>query len=373
MMHFFLFAIILTVFSSYLILVIYLITGWLKSNSKPQQTPTHNAKFSIIIPFRDEILSIKSCIQSLCELNYPKDFYELILVNDNSTDNSAHFADEEIKNLPNAQLLNLTKKKGKKAALELGISMANNPIIITTDADCNYQTSWLKSINRLYQETNAKMIIGPVLFSYQNIFDKIQALDFLSLTGTTISTHACNHKILSNGANLIFEKKAFTDINGYSHIDSIPTGDDILLLQKFDSAYPNSIKMLKNLDCIVRSAPAKNFAEYLNQRIRWASKISSHQNTFSQILGIIIFLSNSSLLVLLLLCIVNINLLEFFMIPFVLKCIIDFLFLFLVARFFGEKRLLWFLVITELFNMFTVPIITITSIFKGYSWKGRQY
>ena len=129
-MHFFLFAIILTVFSSYLILVIYLITGWLKSNSKPQQTPTHNAKFSIIIPFRDEILSIKSCIQSLCELNYPKDFYELILVNDNSTDNSAHFADEEIKNLPNAQLLNLTKKKGKKAALELGISMANIGLIM---------------------------------------------------------------------------------------------------------------------------------------------------------------------------------------------------------------------------------------------------
>ena len=372
MIHFLLLAII-TVFSSYFLLVLYLIIGWLNSNSNTQQTQNPAAKFSIIIPFRNETGSIESCIQSLSELNYPKDFFELILVNDNSTDNSAHITDEKIKNLPNAKLLHLTKKRGKKAALELGIEIANNPIIITTDADCNYQSSWLNCINQFYQETNAKMIVGPVLFNYQNTFDKIQALDFLSLTGTAISTHFHNHKILSNGANLIFEKKTFTDINGYSLIDSIPTGDDILLMNKFNSVYPNSIKMLKNIDCLVRTAPSKTLAKYLNQRIRWASKISSHQNTFSQILGLIIFLSNSSLIVLLILGVVNIKLIEFFLIPFVLKCFIDFLFLFLVARFFGEKRLLWLLVITELFNMFTVPIITITSLVKGYSWKGRQY
>ncbi len=371
MIHFLLLTII-TIFSSYLLLVLYLIMGWLKSNSNTVRIQHPAAKFSIIIPFRNEKESIETCIQSLSELNYPTDFFELILVNDNSTDNSAHITAEKIKNLSNAKLFDL-KKKGKKAALELGIAMANNPIIITTDADCNFQSSWLKCINQFYCETNAKMIVGPVLFNYQNIFDKIQALDFLSLTGTAISTHAHNHKILSNGANLIFEKKTFTDLNGYYLIDNVPTGDDILLMNKFNNVYPNSIKILKNIDCTVRTAPQKNLAKYLNQRIRWASKISSHQNTFSKVLGLIIFLSNSLLLILLILGVVNIKLIGFFMIPFVLKCFIDFLFLFLVARFFREKRLLWLIVITEIFNVLTIPIIAASSLIKGYSWKGRQY
>ncbi|MBL4623856.1 MAG: glycosyltransferase [Flavobacteriales bacterium] len=351
----------------------YLIIGWLRSKTYIKNSSISSTKFSVIIPFRNEEDNIELCIDSLSKLNYPQDLFEIILINDNSEDNSELVVNKKITLLTNFKLLNLTEKQGKKAALELGISKAKYPLITTTDADCTFHIDWLSNLSSFYEETQPNMIIAPVLFTQNNLFSKIQALDFLSLTGTMISFNAFGKNILSNGANLTFEKTAHKNVNGYANIDSIPTGDDILLMQKFTEAYPEKIRLLKSKNGVVYTAPSKNLLEFINQRIRWASKIGSHQSFLSKILGLILFLTNASLLVLLGLAVVNLKLVEFFIVPFALKCIIDFLFLFLIALFFGEKRLLWYIITAEIFNMFMIPIVTIASFFQGYTWKGRQY
>ena len=361
------------IFLCYGILVLYLIIGWLVSKTYVPITSIPTTKISVLVPFRNEKENIERCIESLSKLNYPENLFEVILINDTSDDNSGTLVSNKIDNLFNFTLLNLTEKQGKKSALELGISTAKYNLITTTDADCTFQKDWLNILSSFYQDTQAKMIIAPVLFKHSNLFSKIQALDFLSLTGTMVSTHALNNKILSNGANLTFEKSTFNTVNGYTNIDSVPTGDDILLMQKFSERYPKEVKVIKNKGGIVYTNSAHNSSDFINQRIRWASKIGKHQKHFSKIIGLIVFLSNASLLVSLGLTAINIKLVEFFLVPFILKCFIDFLFLFLVALFFGEKRLLWLIVFTEIFNVFVIPIISITSFFKGYSWKGRQY
>ena len=369
----FLSELLFVIFSCYGILVLYLLIGWISSKTNVPIISSPTTKISILVPFRNEEDNIEMCIESLAKLDYPTELFEIILINDNSEDNSAAIVNNKIISLTNFKLLNLEGAKGKKASIALGISVSKHSLITTTDADCTFQKNWLSTLSYFYQDTHAKMIIAPVLFKHNNLFSKIRALDFLSLTGTMISSHSLNQKILSNGANLTFEKSAFNAVNGYADIDSIPTGDDILLMQKFAKTYPEGIKTIKNKNSVVFTKPAHNWAEFVNQRVRWASKIGSHQNIFSKILGAIVLLTNASLLVVLGLTVINIKLVEFFLVPFALKCFIDFLFLFLVAFSFKEKRLLWLIIFTEIFNVFVIPIITIASFFKGYSWKGRQY
>jgi poly-beta-1,6-N-acetyl-D-glucosamine synthase len=365
--------IIIFIFSGYTLMVVYLIGGWLKSNSIERRSHNPSTLFSIIVPFRDEEDAIAQCIDSLSQLDYPKNLFEVLLVNDHSEDTSVSIISERIESLSNFRLMELTGKTGKKAALEFGISKSIHSVITTTDADCTFNTKWLSDLAAFMEETNANMIIAPVLFKHHTLFSKIQALDFLSLTGTMIATHLLEKKILSNGANLTFKKSSFNEVDGYKNIDSIPTGDDILLMQKFNEVFSDKVRLLKTTGSAVYTNPSSKLSPFIHQRIRWASKIGSHQNTFSKILGIIVFLTNCSLLLLLLLTALKLMFVEFFIVTFIVKCIIDFLFLFLIARSFKEKRLLWLIIITELFNMFIIPIVTIASLFKGYTWKGREY
>ncbi|HEY4789172.1 MAG TPA: glycosyltransferase, partial [Bacteroidales bacterium] len=97
---------------------------------------------SIIVPVRDEEENIKLLLDDLTSQNYPLEQFEIILVDDHSSDNSVQLAKEypasnlKIQTLP-------TDSNGKKAALRLGIQEAKGELIITTDADCRRGSGWL--------------------------------------------------------------------------------------------------------------------------------------------------------------------------------------------------------------------------------------
>lgn len=366
MLELYTYSIAITLFV-YCCFVLYLIIGWL--NNKRSASPKIDCnQISIIIPFRNEQDNILFCLKSISELNYPKDLLEVILVSDHSNDSSVEIITEFIKSQSNYSLIELSDEHGKKAALKTGIKAASYEYIQTIDADCTVCKNWLN----FDIEQSDSMLARPVLFYHKNLFEKIQALDFLSLTGTMFSTFGNKSPILCNGANLLFRKEEFVQIGGYTKIDESPSGDDILLMQKF---LENKLNVRGDLstESVVYTSPNRTLSEFFSQRIRWASKIGKFQSSLSKYIGLIIFLINFSLLVSLALSFVNSELVEFFVVPFVLKCVIDFLFLFLVASYFEERRLLWYLIITELFNMVTVPIIAILSSTKKYTWKGRQY
>ena len=132
----------------YLLLVAGFINGFNKVKLFVSQEQIPATRFTIIIAFRNEVKNLESLIESLQELNYPKSLFEVILINDNSTDNSEELA---IRLLNCTQLdfhiyNNVTKSKSpKKDAITLGIKHAKYQWIITTDADCIVPSNWLKS------------------------------------------------------------------------------------------------------------------------------------------------------------------------------------------------------------------------------------
>jgi cellulose synthase/poly-beta-1,6-N-acetylglucosamine synthase-like glycosyltransferase len=103
---------------------------------------------SVIIPARDESKNIANCIQSLIESDYPEDCFEIIVVNDRSSDNTAAIVENIISQTKiSIRLHNITEENyfenstliGKPRALKEGIDIAKGDYFLLTDADCIVQ------------------------------------------------------------------------------------------------------------------------------------------------------------------------------------------------------------------------------------------
>ncbi len=352
------------------------------------------AQLSIIIPARNEEDNIGACIQSILNQSYSKNLYEIIVVNDHSTDATASIV--KTFNEPNIKCVDLINFIGnetnsfKKKGIEVGIAQANGELIITTDADCVAPPNWLQTIAAFYEEKKPDLIVMPVsIFPSPSgvglgvrFIEIFQALDFMTLQGITGS--AVHKKIHSmcNGANLAYTKKAFNTVNGFAGINNIASGDDMMLMHKIYSENKKGIVYLKSAAVIVQTKPVKTITEFINQRIRWASKADKYEdkrmlpvlivvyffNLLLLILPIIAFLSNLKFLIFNF----QFSTLQFWFWVLLFKMVIEIIFLIPVAKFFNKLPLLFLFPLMQPFHIIYTVIAGWLGKFGRYSWKGRQ-
>lgn len=370
-------AIIITIL--YLLLIGSLIYGFDKVADFSLKDLKPNSKFSMIIPFRNEEINLPALIESISKLNYPKDLYEIIFVDDESED-------ESVKILNTSSLLydirtdisiikNQRKtKSAKKDAIALAISKAKYDWIVTTDADCVLPKFWLDSFDEFIQQNHPECIVAPITYSKTITFlERFQLLDILSLQGSTIGGFGIGKPFLCNGANLAYTKQIFKQVKGFEGNDTIASGDDIFMLEKILKIQPKKVQFLKCQQASVTTLPQPTFDTLLSQRIRWASKSSAYQNLFAKLVGVIVFLMNGGLLVFGLLALVGIIKSVTLFYILVIKFGIDFLLIYKAANFMNQKEVMR----TYFFAFFIYPFFTVyvvfASIFRGYKWKGRRF
>lgn len=367
----------------YSILILYFAKGFDLLKSPSNLGNAAQNQFSILIPFRNEADQLPGLLQSLGDIAYPANKMEIILINDQSDDgfepviNDFKSKHEEL----NIRLIHSkpVSSAPKKEAIEQGIRIAAYPWIVTTDADCQIPANWLKAFDNFICLEKPKMIAAPVTFSSGNgMLHHFQLLDFLSLQGATMGSFGMKGKwmirpFLCNGANLCYEKKAFAEVNGYEGNRNIASGDDIFLLEKMYDSFPGKVRFLKSSEAIVHTASANNWKELLKQRIRWASKTSSYNNNFGKLVGLLVFGTNTMLVILMVLAFLNHFSWKHLGLFFIIKFNIDFLLLYKTAVFFDQKEVLKSYFPSSILH----PIFTITaallSLKKSYSWKGRHF
>ena len=110
---------------------------------------------------------------------------------------------------------------------------------------------------------------------------------------------------MCNGANLAYTKKAFTEVGGFTGIDNIASGDDMLLMHKIYKLYPDKVMFLKSKDAIVQTAPVNSVKDFFNQRIRWASKADKYDDKRIFVVLLLVYVVNVLLLVLPVIAIFN--------------------------------------------------------------------
>lgn len=330
-------------------------------------------KASIIIAARNEEMNIGKCLESLLSQDFPREQMEIIVVDDQSVDQTAaivkRYADRGI------LLISLGKEDvyGKKAAIARGIAAAAHPIIITTDADCSYSKKWINTLLSFREKMDAVFVAAPVQFRKEiSLLDSFQSLDFMALQGITAAGVSSNYLNMCNGANLLYTKEAFSAVNGFEGIDHIASGDDMLLMEKIDKAFPGGIAYCFSQDAIVVTEPASSWAAFIQQRIRWSSKAKNYTSFVIKATLLLVYLVNAAVVALLLAGIFDFQLLKYGLFFTLMKTIVELPFMIRIARFFNKSALIpWFIPIQPLHAFYTVVAGTF-GLFSKYSWKGRE-
>lgn len=362
-----------------------LVMVWLRN--RPYQKQMLNKSLiaiSVIIPVRNEAKNIISLLKDLENQTYPKDRFEVIVVDDDSTDNTLSLLRDFLKITSLRLIINpLPLKENnsspKKRAINTSIQMANGDLIITTDGDCRVGESWLETVAHFQTEKNACLISSPVTFMNDSdtftgsVWQKIQTIEFGSLIGSGACAMFIRKPNMCNGANLAYLKSVFEEVGGFSGNENLASGDDEFLMHKIAALYPDKVCFLKSQAVIVETQAHDSFKSFYHQRKRWASKWKHYNNPFTTALAVFIFLANLSLIITAGLYLFNkIDLLNLLII-FSLKFSAELLFLMLVLSFLRRKSLIWHIPFAQIIYPLYVTFFGLVAQGKSeYVWKGRK-
>jgi len=335
-------------------------------------------KFTIIIPSRNEELSIANCLKTIQLQNYPIELFEVIVVNDHSTDKTEKVVLSIKASFPSIKLINLadhingTINAYKKRAIEIAVAQSKNEWIITTDADCEVLPNWLNNFDQYIQDKQPVLVAAPVIFSLtKSWLGLFQLLDFMSLQGITAAAVAAGYHSMCNGANLAYSKAAFYEVGQFKGIDHLASGDDMLLMYKIKQQFPGRLGFLFSTEMIVTTAPMPSWKFFINQRIRWASKAESYSDKSVFWVLALVYCFNLFLFIGLLVGIFINGFYPVILYILLVKTIVEIFFMIPVARFFGRANILFFFPFMQPFHILYTVIAGWLGKFGSYQWKGR--
>ncbi|MBQ2906328.1 MAG: glycosyltransferase [Bacteroidales bacterium] len=336
-------------------------------------------KVSVLIAARNEEKNIEKLLESLKKQSFPKELFEVIIVNDHSIDNTDEIINDFInKNKELDVKLLKAEKTGKKHAISQALHTAINELVIVTDADCVLNDLWIESIVGFYQEEKCKMILAPVLLSpAENLFEKMQVLEHLSLIGSTAGSASIGFPVMCNGANMAYERKAALEVEKFRKDFDIPSGDDMFLLEQFVKCYGhNNVKFLLSKSAVVKTKTCKTIKDFFRQRRRWVSKTKSYTSWKVIVTALIVLFFNLSIISLLVSAFFVPALWSIYILLTLLKFFIDFPLLKNITNFMNQGSLLkWVLpleIIYPFYVVFTALSGTIFTKLKSENGKWSQ-
>lgn len=201
--------------------------------------------------------------------------FEVLIVNDNSSDDSIYLLRDLVKNNPHLNILNLTQEsrnmKGKKFPLSMGIKQAKYEHLLLTDADCEPNSKyWLRDMVQPFYD-NKDIVIGYAPYTKEktslnrNIrFETFYAaLQYLSLAISKIP-------YMGVGRNLAYKKSLFNDNKGFSKHYQLLSGDDDLFI--------NAVANRRNT-AVVLSPETFMFSDAKNSKAAWKFQKKRHLTT----------------------------------------------------------------------------------------------
>ena len=143
-------------FAILLHLLVYVLMGacgafclWRESLSvEPVAQVFGGAMISVIVPGYNAEKTVNDCLEALLHQTTPAEDYEIIFVDDGSTDRTTEIVGRYLA----VRLLRLPANRGAAAARNAGLQEARGDIILFTDADCAPETNWIEMMRRPFQD-----------------------------------------------------------------------------------------------------------------------------------------------------------------------------------------------------------------------------
>jgi cellulose synthase/poly-beta-1,6-N-acetylglucosamine synthase-like glycosyltransferase len=367
-----LFYFLIPIFIIYGLLLVYY---WISWRSVPLFIPYKEqpaTTISIIIPARNEAGNIASLLNALQDQHYPKELFEIIVIDDHSADDTAMI----VQQFPGVKLIRLMDdniNSYKKKAIEKGIAAATGEWIVTTDADCLPGANWLHTLAAFREERQAVFITAPVVIDCNaSVLQTFQAMDFMVLQGITGAAVSKKKLFMCNGANLGYTRQSFYDAGSFAGIDKIASGDDMLLMYKIGKEHPDKVYYLKSKEAIVSTQPMKTWKDFFNQRIRWASKAKKYNDKRILPVLLLVYLLNVSFLVLLIAGCWSPRYWILLAGCWIAKTIIELPLFISVSAFFNKRWAIPLFFFFQPLHIFYTIVSGFFSQWGKYEWKGRK-
>lgn len=329
------------------------------------QLPT----ISILVAARNEEKNIRKCLESLDKLDYPVEKTDILIIDDNSTDSTNEIVTEFIKDKPKFRIIKPDHKieslRGKANALAYGLKTVTNEIVMTTDADCIVSETWARTLAS-YFTPEVAMVCGITDQHKRNLFEGMQATDFIFLLGVASGTINLNIPISCIGNNMAYRKSVYDEVGGYEKIKFSVTEDFQLLhamfnLKKYKIIFP------QDKGAYVISEPCKDIKSLYWQKKRWG--VGGLESDFRGFFVIsFAFLTGMYSLILPFMF-------SYFGLALVtIKILFDFMFLRTVYGGLGVKMKLLHFFAFEIYLLVYMVAVPISLLFnRNVMWKGRKF
>jgi cellulose synthase/poly-beta-1,6-N-acetylglucosamine synthase-like glycosyltransferase len=333
---------------------------------------------TVLVPARNEEKNITLCIDSLWNQTYPREWYKVIIIDDQSIDQTAAVVENLIKDKPNFQLLHHPRHElrptFKKQALKYAMNNVQSEIIMTIDADSVAQPNWIEWMVASY-DPETGLVAGLVTFfpEYEKtIFHKIQTLEFAGIVFCGVGAVGNNNPLICNGSNLSYRLRAFLDAGGYDGNEFLPSGDDDLLLQNIHKRTPWKIKYSLNHETINYTRSLDNWREFLNQRARWASKSLHYPQKWLLLVMLLIYFYYLLIIIFFPLALLQIIPWKIYLLGLAMKLIPEFFMVTRAAKILARKNLLKYFLLAQIFQILYVIVVGFLGFFNRFTWKGHS-
>ncbi|WP_296620834.1 glycosyltransferase [Marivirga sp.] len=258
-----------------LIVIIVDLILWLAWKPKAENPKPYQGELpfiSILMAVRNEVHTVNYALNSLEKLNYPKDKYEVLMGDDDSSDGSTKIMKEWDKETNNFFYIPIKEKEGhldaKANVLEQLAEKAKGEFMMITDADVEVPSSWLMKQLACWKEGSG-IQSGFTIIKANDFLSSMQMIDWSLALGMVKIVSGWKIPVTAVGNNMMISKEAYNKVGGYKNIPFSVTEDFALFQAVAKQGY--RYQQLANEDSLVKTFAIKGFWNLMNQRKRWMS------------------------------------------------------------------------------------------------------
>lgn len=339
--------------------------------AKPQEQKPTILPVSVIICAKNEAENLTQFIPSILNQNYPD--FEIILINDASTDGTLEVIENFMLQDPRIKLVNVENNEAfwgkKKYALTLGIKKAKNPYLLFTDADCAPETNlWIQQMAAGFNEEKSIILgYGGYFKNKRSFLNKLVRFETLFTAIQYFSYAKWGIPYMGVGRNLAYTSQEFYDQNGFATHLHVRSGDDDLFVNQAATSANTATHFER--EAITRSVPNQKYSSWFQQKRRHISTSRLYKPKHQFLLGFFYFTQFTFWFLLIVLLIFQIHW-EIVLIILAVRLLFQFVVFWKSARKLNELDLIWLLPVLELFLISVQFGIFSLNIFsKPTNWK----
>ncbi len=253
------------------------------------QSITHPV--SVVVCARDEANNLEQNLPDVLMQDYPYT-HEVIVVNDNSHDDTKYFLEEMEKTFRQLKSVTLTQEAvhipGKKFPLSVGIKTAKYGVLLLTDADCiPASNQWIAKMQDGYSDGKEVVLGYGAYHKKPGLLNKLVRFETFHAAQQYFSYALAGMPYMGVGRNLSYKKDLFFTNKGFSSMNHVPGGDDDLFINKVATASNTSIVLDK--EAFTFSDAPKNFSAWWRQKSRHYSTSRFYKTKHQVLLGLYAF------------------------------------------------------------------------------------